>query len=549
MSCHQKCVAAALAVAMLFSVSTQSMAHFTWIATDDEGHALLFFSESPQERDYHVPDAVAAAEVKAVNAEGKSQTVSLSDVDEDGYIGRRSEAADFAHSTLTTTLKYGIYGDTLLSYYAKAVPAGKSAKPADERPRLDVDVKGMHGGLELTVYWEGEPLSGVKVSLATGEKDAPSSETNDKGKARFSSLEKGLVGFLVGHVVKDAAGKLDGKAYQSESHYCTVTYHYGSGESHHHHHYGNKSKEPAVEVESALPELPEGIASFGSAVCDGSLYIYSGHTGTAHDHSRENLSQKFLRLSLGDDGQWEELPMETPLQGFPLVAHGNSIYRVGGLNARNAPEEDEDLHSVSEFSRFDTAAKEWKELPALPEARSSHDAVVIGDKLYVVGGWTLSGPSDGDWLETAWVCDLSAKEPKWEAIAKPPFQRRALAAAAWGDKLVVMGGMDSDNITSNQVDCFDPATGEWTQLAEYPGGDMSGFGMSAWGMDGKVYASGWGGVLYRLADDGQKWEEVDKLQLARFFHRLMPSGNGSIYVIAGATAEGHVTSIEEIEVN
>ena len=548
MSCHLKCATAVLAVAVLFCVSQRSMAHFTWIATDDAGHALLFFSEGPHERDYHVPDAVAAAEVKAVDAEGKSQVVSLADVDEEEYVGRRSEAADFAQSTLSTNFKYGIYGDTLLSYYAKSIPAGKGTKLAKERPRLDVDVQPSHGALILTVYWEGKPLPDARVSVATGEEDAPNAKTNKEGKARFGSLGKGLIGFLVGHVDKDASGELDGKPYQSESHYCTVTYHYESGDSHHHYH-GKKSKEPAVEVKSALPELPEGVASFGAAVCDSWLYIYSGHTGTAHDHSRENLSQKFIRIPLDGAGKWEDLPMQTPLQGFPLVAHKGMVYRVGGLSARNAPGEDEDLHSVDEFCRFDTVSKEWKTLSPLPEPRSSHDAVVIGDKLYVVGGWTLSGSSPGDWLETAWVCDLSADEPMWEHLPKPPFQRRALAVAAWGNKLVVMGGMDADNITSNQVDCFDPKTGEWTQLAEYPGGDMSGFGMSAWGLEGTVYASGWGGVLYRLTDDGKKWEQVEKFQLARFFHRLMPSGNGTIYVVAGATAEGHVTSIEEIDVN
>lgn len=545
MSHLPKFVITTLVVATISFSVQQSMAHFTWIATDDEGHALLFFSEGPHERDYNVPDAVAAAEVTAFNSDGKAEQVSLTDAEEDGFAGRRSETADFAGRTLCTNFQYGIYGDTLLTYYAKYIPAGKAATGLPERPRLDVDIKASHGGVEVTVYWEQKPLADADVSVASDQDDAPRAKTNKEGKARFAHLDKGLVGFLVGYVVKDAPGELDGKAYQSESHYCTVTYpnKHGSGSYHH----KSDSKEPAVEIESALPELPQGIASFGAAVSDGHLYVYSGHIGKAHDHSRENLSQDFLRMSLDGKGEWEELPLETPLQGMPLVAHGGHVYRVGGLSARNAPDEDEDLHSVDEFSRFDPESKKWQALAPLPEPRSSHDAIVVGNKLYVVGGWTLSGSSDGEWLETGWVCDLTAAEPKWEALPKPPFQRRALAVAAWGDKLVAIGGMDGENVIYTKVECFDPATGKWTQLADFPGDGMAGFGMSAWGKDGTVYASGFEGVIYKLADDGQKWEKAGKLQLPRFFHRLMPSANGSLFVIGGATEKGHVGLIEEIK--
>ena len=41
----------------------------------------------------------------------------------------------------------------------------------------------------------------------------------------------------------------------------------------------------------------------------------------------------------------------------------------------NAPKEDEDLHSTTEFARYDPAARAWTKLPDMPVARSSHDAV------------------------------------------------------------------------------------------------------------------------------------------------------------------------------
>ena len=42
---------------------------------------------------------------------------------------------------------------------------------------------------------------------------------------------------------------------------------------------------------------------------------------------------------------------------------------------------------MADVARFDPKTKQLESLTQLPEPRSSHDAVVIGDKLYVAGGW------------------------------------------------------------------------------------------------------------------------------------------------------------------
>jgi N-acetylneuraminic acid mutarotase len=174
--------------------------------------------------------------------------------------------------------------------------------------------------------------------------------------------------------------------------------------------------------------------------------------------------------------------------------------------------------------------------------------VVIGDKLYVVGGWTLDGDRKGTWLDTAWSFDLTNPQGKWEAIAKPTFRRRALAAAQWNGKLVALGGMDEDVNISREVRVLDPATGEWTELAELPGEDMDGFGAAAWNLDGKLFASGTQQSLYRLADDGKSWEAVLELKQPRFFHRLLPAGEATLLSIAGASFDGHLANIEEVSV-
>ena len=335
--------------------SPSSHAHFPWLIMNDEGHALLFFSESPLERDYHLPESVAQAKIKGLAGNGKSYEIELSTVEEDDFIGRRSAQPVTAGTGLASAFQYGIYHGTLLQYYAQHLPSLGEKRlvfPESHQPQLNSSIESTKTGLELTVLWKGAPLRGASVTLIDANDDRVERSTDATGNASFATPVEGMTGFVIGHVAKGVEGDWQGESYSGESHYLTLT---------------TVVQGQAEQQSSRYADLPEAVASFGAAVCDGWLYVYSGHTGEAHDHSRENLSQSFRRLRLGDQGKWEELPMQTPLQGLPLVSHKGRLYRVGGLKAANSKDEDEDLHSVDEFCRFDPETNEWKTLPNLPE--------------------------------------------------------------------------------------------------------------------------------------------------------------------------------------
>jgi N-acetylneuraminic acid mutarotase len=305
-------------------------------------------------------------------------------------------------------------------------------------------------------------------------------------------------------------------------------------------------------AQAPLPKLPEAISSFGAAVSGDALYVYGGHTGDAHAHSKENLSLRFSRLKLDAPSEWESLPVGPGLQSPALVAHDGKIYRIGGLTALNAPKEPENLVSLADFERFDPQTKQWEKLASLPEARSSHDAVVVGNLLYVMGGWNLG--KDQKWHDTALVADLSQAKPEWKELPKQPFKRRALAVAEHGGKIYAIGGMSEKSPTLD-VHYYDPKTQTWSEgpkvnamAADGPMGKvegMNGFGCSAFGVDGKLYLSTMDGNVFTLADDGQAWTAVAKLEKPRFFHRLLPHGH-QLLAIGGAARGGHLDTIERV---
>ena len=159
------------------------------------------------------------------------------------------------------------------------------------------------------------------------------------------------------------------------------------------------------QASGTLWTLPQATSSFGAVESGGWLYVYGGHISPTHSYSTEAVSGRFSRLNLSS-GAWEELPGGPPLQGMNLTAHAGKVYRVGGMAPRNKPGDAADNHSTAECARFDPAAGKWEALPPLPQPRSSHDVVVVGDQLIVVGGWNMKG-SEQEWVETLAVLDLS----------------------------------------------------------------------------------------------------------------------------------------------
>jgi N-acetylneuraminic acid mutarotase len=301
-----------------------------------------------------------------------------------------------------------------------------------------------------------------------------------------------------------------------------------------------------------FPPLPEAISSFGATSTGDHIYVFSGHMGRVPGNSSDGLSPHFTRLNLRDpQAKWEELALHKPSQSPGLVAWNGNIYRVGGLSFTNKAGEETAFNSLDVFAKYDPKTNAWKDLPSLPEPRSSLDAAVVGDKLYVVGGWNLQGASsmDAPWHEEALVFDLTKEDGKWEPIAKPPFQTRALAAMGHQGKLWVMGGMKSTNQTTREVHIYDPQTNTWAVGPELAGGDqLAGFAISAFVAGGQLCYNGSEGIIYKLKPDGSDWQMVERLMFPRSFHRLVAASDNTLVAVAGvARGGGYLANLETIE--
>lgn len=294
----------------------------------------------------------------------------------------------------------------------------------------------------------------------------------------------------------------------------------------------------------SFPPLPEAVTSFGAANAGDWLYVFGGHRGERHEYNAEDVSGSFHRLNLRGGASWEKLPSAEPGQSVAIVTDGRSIYRVGGMAARNPSGEPQDLRSKEVVARFDGHRRRWQLLPSLPTPRSSHDAAVMGGKLYAAGGWLLPGGTNkSTWHDTMVVLDLRRPGATWTSLPQP-FQRRGLAVAALDGRLYCLGGLDAEGKTSKEVDVFDTRTRTWSKGPDLPDGSMRGFGSAAIAQQGRLYYSGRSGDLHRLSLQGDAWEKCGRLQHPRFFHRLVPLGTHQLLALGGEGAEGKLDNLE-----
>jgi N-acetylneuraminic acid mutarotase len=291
--------------------------------------------------------------------------------------------------------------------------------------------------------------------------------------------------------------------------------------------------------------MPRAVTSFGAAELGGFVYAFGGYSGTPHAYQREGQSGELWRLH-PTTREFELMATSEPTQGAALVGARGALLRIGGMRARNGPGEPAQVVSIDEVASFAPGATGWSSLPALPSPRSSHAAAVIGDIVYVVGGWKLAGSAQaGTFADTLIALDLKTK--RYSALAQP-FALRALAAAPLDGKLVVVGGLDAQANVSRAVHVFDPASATWHRASDLP---VDGFGVAASSTGDVLYASASDGTLYALSDPNGPWRAVGSLALPRFFHQLVALGQDRVLALGGISgmhAGPRIRQVESIEI-
>jgi len=532
-----------LALSLVLACPAVSSAHFIWLLSNPSaapGKVQVFFGEAAEADDPDLLDKIAAAKLWVVDGRGEPQLLPLTK----GTDALEATLPDGQKSaTLILEHNYGVMAKGgpkfLLKYYAKTspsvLPGTWEAVYDKERLPLEIIARIDQGQVSLETLWQGQSQPEIALTIVgPGIEDKIEGVTGPNSRFLTMLPGAGVYSIRAKHV-ETVAGQLGEDAYESIKHYSTLTLHYQPTEL---------QPEP-----NQLPELPQGTTSFGGAVAGGTLYVYGGNYGDAHSYSDAGQSGDLYKLNLRDPQAWDKVTGGTKLQGLAMVGHHGHVYRVGGFTAMNTEGADEKLVSQSGFARLKADGATWEALPEMPQPRSSHDVAVVGDTLYAVGGWNMPGDSKSTtWHENLIAYDLSAADSKWVELAPPPFIRRALATAAWNGQLVCIGGMNKQGGPTTEVAIYDPANNTWSTGPTLLGGNMDGFGSSAFAVGDQLIVTTVTGSIQSLRDGADAWAYLGQLNHSRFFHRVLPMDNDRLVIIGGSgMEEGKITVLEVLK--
>lgn len=512
---------------LLLAAAVPASAHFVYVVPDGPAQVSVILSENLEPDTNVSTDIYAGTKLQVRDNTGKIEDVTTKKDEHclTANVPARGPRIVFGTAELGVRAR-GKAKPFLLAYYPKTVIGDVRGDALTLGNAVPVEIVpvGATRQTQFLVLANGKPVANADVTVLTPAGQSKKIVTNDKGLTEVFT-EAGRYG-VWSRVTEAKSGEKDGKKYEEIRRYATLVF-----------------------DAPVFAPLPVAVASQGTIISDGYLYVYGGHAGKTHSYDTKAVIGTFQRLKLDTPGaQWEALPGGPILQGMNLAAHGGKIYRVGGMSPRNAPGEPADNHSLADAVCYNPKTGKWEDLPPLPVGRSSHELVVAGNKLVVVGGWQMLGRGNKSvWQDTSLVLDLSSPSPKWEAIPQP-FRRRALTAAAVGSKVYVLGGL-GEKETSKRCDILDVSTGKWTQGPDFPGNSMAGFSPAATNVNGKVVMNTSEGPVYQLNTAGDAWETIGNADVRRLVHRMVPLTKDSVILVGGASRSmgGNVAGLEVVK--
>ncbi len=531
------------ALSLLFSLlfGNVAHAHFSFIVPSDDGQsARIIMAETLDESEAISVQFLGNMTLFARNGTDEPRALTTTAIDKRAL---RIETRGSGTRVIYGRADLGVMGHGSAPHHLIYHPKTIVGNPYDHATHLGkavplelIPVRSSDADqFRVQLVANGQALTESEVTLILPDGNTEVMVTDDAGMTRaFDAVGRYAAWARHWH---DTPGELDGKAFEQVRHYATLVFDADGDRSVH-----ADSATAAMEtrVEKWI-DLPIATASFGAVASRGWLYLYGGHTAVPHEYHTSSSSGGFWRLDLTAPSEWQQLPGDVALQGMNLAAIDGLIYRAGGMRSLNAEGEPADNRSSSDVAVFDPASMSWQALPPLPVPRSSHDVVAVGRTLYVLGGWEMRHSAPSQWASMMLALNMNEKNPEWQQVPQP-FHRRALIAAAFGERIYVMGGFNESNKPSRRVEVYNTVTRKWSEGPDLPGRSMNGFAPAACVHDGRLLVSVGDGTMYGLTDNRNAWEPVAETT-PRIVHRMAPAGS-RVLVIGGA-AEGDVVDLLE----
>jgi hypothetical protein len=286
--------------------------------------------------------------------------------------------------------------------------------------------------------------------------------------------------------------------------------------------------------------LLSGSTDHGKQAAGGQAQRTSGSRATKAASPTPHTRAAATDLSLAGIpvGRWTALAPSPHSRGEVSAALvGDAIYVVGGFDTTG--------HTTALVERLDLHTGRWSASRPLPEPLNHMNAVGYGGKLYVVGGYSQPVDTSGGAVRGFWRYDPATD--RWTAMPSAPLPRAAAGAAMLGHRLYVAGGRSDTLTTISTLAIFDFDTGKWSlgpslhRAREHVAG--VGADGAVWILGGRAVGLGNFADVERYRPGASGWERLPPMPVARSGFQAVNVGR-RIVVVGG---EGPAWTIGEVD--
>ncbi|KAK3099577.1 hypothetical protein FSP39_006430, partial [Pinctada imbricata] len=200
-----------------------------------------------------------------------------------------------------------------------------------------------------------------------------------------------------------------------------------------------------------LAPLKHERARHAAAYAKGCLYVIGGRDNKQSLSSVEKLDCK--------SNTWSYVrPIPQALNSHCAVTYKDKIYISGGIDGYNA---------TNKVWRYDPAMNKWRKRMSMLEARANHCMVVHDDSIYVFGGHG-DLRLDETVLKSVEIFCLKEDGAPWRQGAKMFLGVQQGAAVVFKEKILVLGGTDSEYELTLTIQQYDPVTNVWSVYGTLP---------------------------------------------------------------------------------
>lgn len=233
-----------------------------------------------------------------------------------------------------------------------------------------------------------------------------------------------------------------------------------------------------------LPHTPNG-TSFGGITHEGlttdgtDIYFAGGYPSNGSGTGQVFSTRQVWKYSPATN-TYSALPgLPEPLATGQLQYLSGKLHYFGGANAQR---KDVTVHYVLDL---DNLAAGWKAAATLLDGRNHGGSAVYEGKLYSIGG---AHGQDNATITQKTVEVYDPTKDKWTKAADMPLGLDHISSSVFvlGERIFVLGGESKHNVKSSQVLAYTPATNTWAELTPLPTGKSAGIAVS---INGVLYYS------------------------------------------------------------